>query len=236
MQRYVDSTRMGHVNHGWLDSFFHFSFAEYYNPDNIQFGVLRVINDDIVRPNTGFEMHPHKDMEVISYVVEGELSHKDSMGNEHTLTRGQVQYMSAGTGIFHSEHNWGDKPLRFIQMWILPNKEGLTPNYGDYRFKFEDRIDAWMPIATSVGNAENDAPIKIHADANVYASVLTQGKTTEFKVEKDRQAYLVLLEGKVIVNGDVQLSARDALEIIEEDITITADQESHLYLIEMQKS
>ena len=126
---------MGRGIHGWLDSHFHFSFAEYYNPENINFGVLRVWNDDIVLPGTGFGTHPHDNMEIISYVLEGELSHADSMGNEQTLTRGQVQYMSAGTGITHSEYNHGEVPLRFFQIWIFADKRGYRPNYGDYRFK-----------------------------------------------------------------------------------------------------
>ncbi|MCL1797671.1 MAG: pirin family protein [Eggerthellaceae bacterium] len=232
MLRYVDSTKMGRGQHGWLDSHFHFSFADYYNPNNIQFGELRVLNDDVVQPGTGFDTHPHKDMEIISYVIHGELTHKDSMGNEHTLTRGQSQYMSAGTGIFHSEHNWGSEPLRFIQTWILPDKKDYTPAYGDYRFEFEDRYNTWLPIATSYDSQESSAPIKIHADANLYAAVLPQGETTEFKVGKNRQAYLVLLEGKASV-GDIQLSTRDALEIVEEDVTIIANEESHLFVIEM---
>lgn len=105
MIKFIDSKKMGRGKHDWLDSHFHFSFADYYNPQNMQFGVLRVINDDLVKPNTGFDTHPHKNMEIISYVVDGELSHSDSMNNQHTLTRGQVQYMSAGTGVLHSEHN-----------------------------------------------------------------------------------------------------------------------------------
>src|SRR5690554_6732108 len=105
MLRKIDNTKMGRSNLGWLQSIFHFSFAEYYNPNNINFGVLRVINDDIIAPNTGFDMHPHRDMEIISYVIDGELTHEDSMGNKGALTRGQVQYMSAGTGVYHSEHN-----------------------------------------------------------------------------------------------------------------------------------
>ncbi|MCL1799498.1 MAG: pirin family protein [Eggerthellaceae bacterium] len=229
----MDSTKMGRGQHGWLDSHFHFSFAEYYNPDNIQFGELRVLNDDVVQPGTGFDTHPHKDMEIITYVIEGELTHKDSMGNEHTLTRGQSQYMSAGTGITHSEHNWGSEPLRLIQTWVFPDKEGYTPAYGDYRFKFEDRYNTWLPIATGYDAKDSTAPIKVHADVNLYAAVLPQGGAIEFKVGKGRQAYLVLLEGKVAVR-DIGLSTRDALEIVEEDVRITADEESHLYAIEMR--
>jgi len=232
MLRYIDSTKMGRGLHGWLDSHFHFSFAEYYNPENIRFGVLRVLNDDIVQPNTGFDTHPHKDMEIISYVVEGELSHKDSMGNEHTLTRGQSQYMSAGTGVFHSEHNWGKEPLRLMQMWILPDEKNHQPNYGEYRFKIEDRYNQWLPLATGYQNTQNTAPIKIHADINLYATILSAGQTIDFKVGEKRQAYLALLEGKATVEN-IHLNMRDALEIIEQDVQITADQKSHMLILEM---
>lgn len=119
MLRVVDSGNMGSSNLGWLRSKFHFSFAEYYNPHNIKFGVLRVINDDLVESNTGFDTHPHRNMEIISYVVNGELTHGDSMGNKNTITRGHVQYMSAGTGVYHSEHNLGKDELRFLQIWIF---------------------------------------------------------------------------------------------------------------------
>jgi len=235
MLRYVDSSKMGRGQHGWLDSHFHFSFAEYLNPDNMQFGVLRVLNDDIVQPGTGFETHSHKNMEIISYVVQGELSHKDSMGNVHALSRGQVQYMSAGTGIKHSEHNWGSKPLRFLQMWILPDKNGYQPVYGDYRFKMEERMGTWLPIATGYDTQNNPAPIKVHADVNVYATIIAPGSSINFKVASGRQAYLVLVEGKATV-GKIKLKPRDAVEIVEEDVTITAQQESHLYVVEMAKA
>jgi redox-sensitive bicupin YhaK (pirin superfamily) len=232
MIRYIDHTRMGRGQHGWLDSHFHFSFAEYYNPDNMHFGVLRVLNDDQVQVGTGFDTHPHRDMEIISYVVDGELTHKDSMGNESTLTCGQVQYMSAGTGVVHSEYNHGDKLLRFLQIWILPDGKNYKPNYGDYRFKLEDRFDKWLPIATSYDNTENAAPIKIHADINMYATILSKGKQIDFRVGSDRQAYLVLFEGEATVNG-IRMNERDALEIVKEDISITAEQEAHFVIIEM---
>jgi len=133
--RKIDNTKMGSSDLGWLKSKFHFSFAEYYNPSNVNFGVLRVINDDLVKPGTGFDTHPHRDMEIISYIVDGELTHGDSMGNKRTLSRGHVQYMSAGTGVFHSEHNFGEETLRFLQIWIYPDKNGYEPNYGDYKFE-----------------------------------------------------------------------------------------------------
>jgi redox-sensitive bicupin YhaK (pirin superfamily) len=224
---------MGRGQHGWLDSHFHFSFAEYYNPRNIRFGVLRVFNDDIVQAQTGFDTHPHQDMEIISYVLQGELSHKDSMGNAHTLTRGQVQYMSAGTGVFHSEYNLQpEAELRFMQIWIFPRQRALQPNYGEHRFALEDRFKKWLPIATDYENKENDAPIKIHQDVNVYATILGAAESIDFKVASDRQAYLVCLEGEADI-GSIHLNTRDALEIIREDVLITTSGGCHLFIIEM---
>jgi redox-sensitive bicupin YhaK (pirin superfamily) len=234
MIRYIDSERMGRSKLGWLDSYFHFSFAEYYNPDNIQFGALRVINDDRVQPGAGFDTHPHKNMEIISYVVEGELTHADSMANEETLTRGQVQYMSAGTGVTHSEYNNGKELLRFLQIWIFPDKNGYRPNYGSHRFAWDERGDKWLHIATAYGE-DNDAPIRVHADVNVYGAALGAGVALDFKVAQDRQAYMVLIEGGASVGG-VIMRARDALEIIEEDISVTAGEYAHVIVIEMAKA
>ena len=232
MLRYIDHKKMGRGSHGWLESHFHFSFAEYYNPDNLNFGILRVLNDDIVQPGMGFPTHPHRDMEIISYVIQGELSHKDSMGNAHTLTRGQSQYMSAGTGITHSEYNYGTGELRFAQMWIIPDKKGYKPNYGDYRFIWEDRIGKWLAIASGYDNKASTAPIRIHADANVFASYLSAGESIEFKLAPNRQAYMVLLEGDAKVE-EIIMMERDALEIINQNVTITVGQSAHLYLIDL---
>ena len=233
MLRYINHKNMGKGLHGWLQSHFHFSFAGYYNPNNIRFGILRVLNDDIIQPGTGFSTHPHENMEIISYVVRGELSHKDSMGNTHTLTRGEVQYMSAGTGILHSEMNNGAEEVRLLQMWILPDANGYKPNYGDYSFKWEDRIGKWMHIATSYNNNESAAPIKIHADANVYAAVLNEGENISFELGENRQAYMVLIEGDAKVD-DIDLAERDAVEISAQNVTISAGQYAHLYMIEME--
>ncbi|GHU62490.1 hypothetical protein AGMMS49983_04030 [Clostridia bacterium] len=236
MLRYLDHKAMGRGVHGWLDSHFHFSFAEYFDPRNIQFGALRVINDDLVKAGNGFSTHPHENMEIISYVVDGELTHGDSMGNQQTLTRGQVQYMSAGRGVQHSEHNLGSDTLRFLQVWIFPDKNGYEPNYGDYRFDFEERVNQWLPIATWTENKESQAPIKIRQDVNVYATYLKAGETARFSVGDGRQAYLVLIEGEADVNGVVDLGARDALEIVEEDVVLTtAKEDAHIFLVEMKK-
>lgn len=231
MTKKIISEKMGKSNLGWLRSIFHFSFADYYNPENMNFGVLRVINDDLVNSKTGFEMHPHRDMEIISYVVDGNLTHGDSMQNKRSLSRGAVQYMSAGTGIMHSEHNLGDSTSRFLQIWIVPDKKGYTPQYGDYQFDWELRVDKWFRF---VSGQNGDAPIKINQDANIYAIEISEGHTDEFKVDKDRQAYLVLIEGDAQIN-EHNLKTRDALESVEESLSIKANQKSHLLVIEMQK-
>lgn len=235
MIKHIDSKKMGRSKLGWLDSHFHFSFAEYYNPQNIQFGVLRVINDDLIQPHTGFDTHPHKDMEIITYVVDGAVTHADSMKNKHTLSRGQVQYMSAGTGVTHSEHNLGGDTLRLLQIWILPNQARHTPNYGDYPFALEDRNDRWLPIASAFGDDSSAAPVHVHADVNLYASIISAKNSLPFLVSQNRQAYLVLIEGEAEVNG-IKLFARDALEITEENITVNAVQNSHILIVEMEKS
>ncbi|WP_026888955.1 pirin family protein [Clostridium beijerinckii] len=231
MLRRIDSGNMGSSNLGWLRSKFHFSFAEYYNPHNIKFGVLRVINDDLVEPNTGFDTHPHRNMEIISYVVNGELTHGDSMGNKNTITRGHVQYMSAGTGVYHSEHNLGKDKLRFLQIWIFPDKEDYKPNYGDYTFEWSDRQNKLLHMVSS---KNGNAPIKINQDINIYSLELDKGKEINFKVNERRQAYLVQIEGDSIIN-DIELNDRDGIEIVEEDILIKAKETSHILILEMKK-
>ncbi|WP_460293081.1 pirin family protein [Clostridium tertium] len=231
MLRKLDHRKMGKSNLGWLKSIFHFSFAEYFNIDNMNFGVLRVINDDLIEGNTGFDLHPHKDMEIVSYVVEGELTHGDTMGNRNTISRGHVQYMSAGTGVYHSEHNLGDSTARLLQIWVIPDKKGYKPAYGDYRFNWDDRKNKWLNIVSS---KDGDAAIKINQDANFYVVELDEGKEIDFQVGSNRQAYLVQIEGNSTINN-LELNERDALEIIEEDILIKADKKSHILVIEMKK-
>ncbi|MBS6502735.1 MAG: pirin family protein [Clostridium sp.] len=231
MLRKLDHRNMGKSNLGWLKSIFHFSFAEYFNIDNMNFGVLRVINDDLIEGNTGFDLHPHKDMEIVSYVVEGELTHGDTMGNRNTISRGHVQYMSAGTGVYHSEYNLGDSTARLLQIWVIPDKKGYKPAYGDYRFNWDDRKNKWLNIVSS---KDGDAAIKINQDANFYVVELDEGKEIDFQVGSNRQAYLVQIEGNSTINN-LELNERDALEIVEEDILIKADKKSHVLVIEMKK-
>lgn len=233
MLRKLDQSNMGSSDLGWLRSKFHFSFANYQNPDNINFGKLRVINDDLVLPQTGFDTHPHRDMEIVSYVVEGELTHGDSMGNQNTISRGQIQYMSAGTGVWHSEHNLGTVTTRFLQIWIYPDQKNLQPQYGDYRFPWEDRKDQWLHMVSGT-KEKGTAPVQIHQDANLYSLELDEGKEIGFSVSPGRQAYLVQIEGISQING-VQMMERDGMEIVEEELLIQAQTTSHFILIELNK-
>lgn len=229
MVRKIESKDLGASDLGWLRSRFHFSFAGYYNPDNINFGVMRVLNDDLVEPGTGFDTHPHRDMEIVSYVVDGQLTHADSMGNQHTLSRGDIQYMSAGTGITHSEHNRGEEVLRFLQIWVFPDEKGLQPDYGDYRFPWEARKNQWLLL---VSGQDGEAPVKLHQDASISAVEVDAGREIGYAVRPGRQAYLVQIEGTSSVNG-IALRERDALETVGEDLTIRAEETSHLLVVEM---
>lgn len=231
MIRHLENKNMGKSNLGWLKSSFHFSFAEYFNIDNMHFGPLRVLNDDLIEPGTGFGTHPHENMEIVTYIVSGELTHGDSMGNKRTLSRGNMQYMSAGTGVYHSEHNLSDDMLRLLQIWIIPDKQGLKPQYGDFEFNFDDRRNKFLHMVSSM---EGNAPIKINQDTNIYTLFLEKGKEIDFKVEAGRQAYLVQIEGNSVIN-DIEISEKDAMEIIEEDISIDAKTNSHFIILEMKK-
>lgn len=232
MLKKLPKENMGTSNLGWLESQFHFSFAEYRNPDNINFGVLRVLNDDIVHPNGGFDTHPHANMEIISYVVEGEITHKDSMGNEETLKRGEVQYMSAGDGIYHSEYNrHSTEDLRLLQIWIIPPKNGLPRIYGSHRFEENERKNRLLPIVSSHKGKSN---VKIHQDINIYVSELDATRSLDFSINKNRQVYFVQIEGNSTINYIV-LNEGDAMEITNESkINIQAVTLSHFLFIEMK--
>ena len=231
MLKRIDSAQMGQSQKGWLTSWFHFSFAEYDNPQNVQYGVLRVINDDWIQPQNGFAPHSHENMEIITYVVEGELTHGDSMGNQRTLGRGDVQYMSAGTGVVHSEYNWGSIPLRLLQIWILPEAEGYEPRYSDYRFSWRERLNGWFHM---VSGEDGAAPISIHQQVDIYVTDLLEGESISLPVPEDKQVYLVLMEGGCSVNG-VDLWQRDGLEAADENLEIIAGERAHMLAFVMDK-
>lgn len=231
MLRYIPRDALGHQNQYWLDSFYHFSFGGYHNPQRIQFGVLRVLNDDRVGVGTGMGLHDHENMEILSYIVEGELTHVDNKGNRDTIKRGQVQYISAGSGIEHGEYNYGHEVVRMLQIWILPNQHGLEPSYHTSQLKWEDRVGDWLPIASGDGNSAFS--IQLKSDVHIYATLIPKGEKLTFSIPKGRQAYLVNIEGVTDVNGQI-LDERDALEAVEEDLQLESLITSHLLIIEMK--
>ena len=192
------------THENWLQSRFHFSFAEYRNPENMKFGVLRVINDDLIQPERGFATHGHNDMEIVTYIVHGELTHEDSMGNVETLGRGGLQYMTAGTGVEHSEHNnHPEKPLRCIQTWIVPSEYDLTPNYGSYRITDSDlqKKNQWRHLVSNIKNTSAVAPVKINQDLDCFVAELEQGVQLTHELLNNRQAYLLCIEGSITMSG-----------------------------------
>jgi len=231
MLRKIDKKSMGVSNLGWLESRFHFSFAEYRDPQRMNFGVLRVLNDDIIHPQGGFGMHPHHDMEIVSYVVDGEITHKDSLGNSETLQRYDVQFMTAGTGIVHSEYNMNsDQALRLLQLWIFPQKKKLPVNYGSHRYTKEQMYNQLLKIVSSV---KGDSPVKINQDVSIFVSELEQGKSLVYEIQSDRQIYYVQIEGVSKVN-ELTLDHGDALEVVEEKLLkIYAQEHTHLLFVEM---
>jgi redox-sensitive bicupin YhaK (pirin superfamily) len=221
----------GHADHGWLKSRHSFSFAEYFDPEHVQFGALRVINEDRIAPGTGFGTHGHRDMEIISYVLEGELAHKDSMGNGSVIRPGDVQRMSAGRGVFHSEfNNSKSAPAHFLQIWITPNRLGIEPGYEEHHFAAADKRGRLCLIASEDGRAGS---VRIHQDASLYAGLFDGSETAEHVLPAGRRAYLHVARGSVEVNGQA-LDAGDALLFESaETVRIRAGKEAEVLLFDL---
>jgi len=203
------ASERGHANHGWLDSYFSFSFAEYHDPRHMGFSSLRVINEDVVQPGTGFGTHGHRDMEIITYILEGALEHKDSMGNGSVIRPGDVQRMSAGRGVQHSEFNASQSELvHLLQIWIQPNVMGIQPSYEEKHFDATSRRGNLRLIASADGR---DGSVKMHQDAAVYAVLLDGAERASHALAQGRKAYVHVARGKVAVNGQ-PLVAGDALK------------------------
>ncbi len=189
----------GHANHGWLDSFHTFSFADYYDPEQMGFRSLRVINDDRVSPGQGFGTHPHRDMEIISYVLEGSLEHRDSMGTGSVIKPGDVQRMSAGTGVLHSEFNPSkSEPVHFLQIWLLPTKRGIAPSYEQKTFTPEERRAQLRVVASPDAREQS---LAVHTDAVVYAGLFQKGESAELTLARERHAWVHVARGRARVNG-----------------------------------
>lgn len=206
----------GHARHGWLDSHHSFSFADYYDPAHMGFSVLRVINDDVIAPGTGFGTHPHRDMEIITYVLEGGVAHKDSMGNGSIIRPGEVQRMSAGTGVTHSEFNAEkDRPTRLLQIWILPERTGITPSYEQKLFPEAEKRGRLRLVAAPGGE---DGAVMLHQDVRVYAGLFDGTESSELALAPNRRAYVHVARGSLDVNGE-RLAEGDALKL-EDEITV----------------
>ncbi len=200
----------GHANHGWLDTHHTFSFADYYDPAHMGFRSLRVINDDTVDGGQGFGTHGHRDMEIISYVLEGALAHKDSTGTSDTIRPGDVQRMSAGTGVMHSEFNASKAdPVHFLQVWLIPDTRGIPPSYEQKRFEDADKRGTLRLVASPDAR---DGSLKIHTDAQVYAGLFDKGERAELPLASGRHAWIHVARGKVTVNGQ-ELGAGDGVAI-----------------------
>ncbi|BBE34321.1 pirin family protein [Sphingosinicella microcystinivorans] len=221
---------LGGANHGWLDAKHHFSFADYHDPKRMQWGNLRVWNDDTIAPKTGFPPHPHRDMEIITYVREGAITHEDNLGNKGRTEAGDVQVMSAGTGIRHSEYNLEDVTTRIFQIWILPTRSGEQPSWGSRPFPKGDRSGHFVTLASGFDNDADALPIR--TDARVIGASLKAGETAEYPLGKDRKAYLVPATGTVRVD-DVRIGARDGAAISDvEVLRITAIEDSEIVLVD----
>jgi len=219
MNQVRKSNERGHANHGWLDSYHSFSFADYHDPRHMGFGALRVINEDRVAPGSGFGTHGHRDMEIITYVLEGELGHKDSIGNGSVIRPGDVQRMSAGSGIRHSEYNHAQKEqTHFLQIWIEPNVRGIAPGYEEKRFETADKRGRLRLVASPDGA---DGSVLIHQDARLYVGLFDGAETASLALTPGRRAYVHVARGSVSVNG-IALEAGDALKVSEESGVVLA--------------
>jgi redox-sensitive bicupin YhaK (pirin superfamily) len=223
----------GHANHGWLDSWHTFSFAGYHNPERVHFGALRVLNDDTVAGGMGFGRHPHDNMEIISIPISGDLQHEDNMGNKAVIKEGDVQVMSAGTGVEHGEKNKNsDKPVKFFQIWVFPNKKNVTPRYDQKSFSDADKHNKLLTVVSPIGT--NDGGVQIHQDAWFSLGKLDRELKTSYTLrKKENGVYAFVIEGNVTINGQ-SLSRRDGLAISEtEKLEISAESEAELLLMEV---
>ncbi|MBY8337350.1 pirin family protein [Alteriqipengyuania sp. NZ-12B] len=221
---------LGGENHGWLDAKHHFSFANYHDPARVHWGNLRVWNDDTIQPHTGFPPHPHRDMEIITYVRKGAITHEDSLGNKGRTEAGDVQVMSAGTGIRHSEYNREDEVTQIFQIWIIPTSEGDAPQWGAKPFPKGDRAGQFVTLAS--GYEEDADALPIRTDARVVGATIPAGETVEYPLGADRKAYLVPATGSVEIDGQT-VNARDGAAISDLDVLrITAREDSEIVLVD----
>ena len=225
------AAQRGHASHGWLDSFHTFSFAGYYDPIHMGFRALRVINEDRVQPARGFDTHSHRDMEIVTYVIEGALEHRDSLGNGSVIRPGEVQRMTAGTGITHSEYNASETDLlHFLQIWIVPDEEGLEPSYEQKSFLAKDQSDALQLVASPGGR---EGSLRIHQDVNLYVGSLDPGATLKHDVAASRHAWLQVVKGSLRL-GERGLEPGDGIALSEESaLELRAEAASELLVFDL---
>lgn len=227
----IQSNSRGGADHGWLQTKHTFSFAEYFDPERMHFGPLRVINEDHIAPGQGFGTHPHRDMEIITYVIDGAIEHRDSMGNGTVINAGEVQRMTAGTGVLHSEHNHsGDSDLHLLQIWIIPERRGLEPGYEQTHYPREEKLNRLRLVGSRDGR---EGSVTIHQDVDLYASVLEAGNSVTHALGTDRIAFVQLVSGEIDVNG-ATLVAGDGAELTNIDaVTIAARAEAEFLLFDL---
>jgi redox-sensitive bicupin YhaK (pirin superfamily) len=230
MEQIRRSAERGHANHGWLDSYHSFSFADYYDPQHMGYGPLRVINEDRVQPGQGFGTHGHRDMEIISYVLEGELAHEDSMGTGSTIVPGDVQRMSAGNGVRHSEYNHDKSGVtHFLQIWIEPAVRGIAPSYEQRHFAADEKRGRLRLIASSDGA---DGSVSIHQDARVYAGLLDGAERASYRLAPGRLGYVHVARGRVHANGR-SLAAGDALKTDAAEIRLDGGERAEVLVFDL---
>jgi redox-sensitive bicupin YhaK (pirin superfamily) len=221
---------LGAADHGWLDARHHFSFADYHDPARTNWGQLRVWNDDTIAPRSGFPPHPHRDMEIITYVRKGAITHEDSLGNKGRTEAGDVQVMSAGSGVTHSEYNREDEPTQIFQIWIIPDERGGQPTWGARPFPKDDRDGRFVTLASGIDGDSGSLPIR--ADARVLGATVKAGEAVTYETAPDRHLYLVPATGKVRI-GEVEVDARDGAAITGlKRIEVTALEDSELVLVD----
>ena len=225
------SNERGHANHGWLDSRFTFSFADYFDPEHVQFRTLRVMNDDHIAGGGGFPTHPHRDMEIVTYVLDGALAHKDSMGNGSVIRPGDVQYMSAGTGVAHSEFNDSDhETVHMYQIWMLPDKKNYTPRYDQKHFDPADKRGKLRLVVSPDGR---EGSVQIRQDNELYAAVLSPGDTVKHDLKKDRHAYVQVARGGVTLNGQKLDTGDGAAISAEKSLELTGVNDAEVLLFDL---
>jgi redox-sensitive bicupin YhaK (pirin superfamily) len=232
MQELIKAKEHYKNKNDWLTTYHHFSFGEYYNPEKNNYGPLRVFNDDLIQAGTGFEFHQHKDMEIVTYVIEGALRHKDNLGNDGIIEAGEIQRMTAGTGVFHSEHNASKtSPLRLLQMWVFPDIKGLHPSWQQKKYTLEDRKNKLLQVIGPMNNPSTE--LSIHQNVLLYISSLESGKKVKHIMEPGRKSYLFVIDGKIVINENI-METQDAAKIENIDvISIEAEKTTELILIEL---